>query len=387
MNKSSRVVLSLILLGLGVALGWYGPQLLPGATQSTGQAPAPSAASGPPGGGARGVPVELAVVESIPFPRGINAIGTLRSNESTMVSAEVAGRVASIEFNEGQPVKAGQLLVQLDDDVAQAELAQAQANLALAQSRYERSNRLQTAGFVSQEAREDAQNQLKLQEASLKLAQAKLDKMAITAPFDGVIGLRNVSIGEYVTAGQDIAPLASVQRLKVDFRLPERFIASVQPQQILELSVDARPGQLFEGQVYAISPLIEEGGRSILVRAHVDNAKGLLRPGMFTRVQLITELTEAVVVPEASLSPSGQMQYVYRVKEGQAERVAITIGERRSGLVEVIDGLSAGDEVVAAGLQRMRPGAPVSPQGQAQLATDVAKQANESAQSLRVNPS
>jgi membrane fusion protein (multidrug efflux system) len=119
-----------------------------------------------------------------------------------------------------------------------------------------------------------------------------------------------------VTAGQHIAPLESVKRLKVDFRLPERFIASVQPQQILELSVDARPGQLFEGRVYAISPLIEEAGRSILVRAHVDNAKGLLRPGMFARVQLITEQTEALVVPEASLSPSGQMQYVYRVKDG-----------------------------------------------------------------------
>lgn len=333
------------------------------------------------------MPVELAVVESIRFPRGINAIGTLRSDESTMISAEVAGRVAKINFEEGQPVVAGQLLVQLDDSVARAELAQARANLALAQSRFERSNRLQTAGFVSQEAREDAQNQLKLQEASLKLAQAKLDKMAISAPFDGVIGLRNVSIGEYVTAGQDMAPLASVQQLKVDFRLPERYVANVVVGQVLELQVDARPDQWFEGQVYAISPLIEEGGRSILVRAKVDNTDGMLRPGMFARVQLITEEVMAVVVPEASLSPSGQMQYVYRMSEGQAERVAITMGERRAGLVEVIDGLSPGDEVVVAGLQRMRPGAPVAPQGPAKPASEIAKQASESAQSLRVNPS
>jgi membrane fusion protein (multidrug efflux system) len=331
--------------------------------------------------------VALAVVESIAFSRGIHAIGTLRSDESTVISAEVPGRVAQINFEEGQPVSAGQLLVQLDDAVARAERAQAQANLALAKSRYERSNRLQTEGFVSKEAREDAQNQLKLQEASLKLAQAKLDKMAITAPFDGVIGLRNVSMGEYVTAGQDIAPLESVQQLKVDFRLPERYVASVQSGQILELQVDARPGQLFEGRVYAISPLIEEGGRSIWVRARVDNADGLLRPGMFARVQLITDQSMALVVPEASLSPSGQIQYVYRVTEGQAERVAITIGERRAGLVEVIDGLKPGDQVVAAGLQRLRPGAAVTPQGQAQPATDVANQASESAKSLRVNPS
>ena len=387
MNKSSRVVLSLVLLGIGVAAGWYGPQLLSGATQSAGQAPAASSPAGPPGGAPRGVPVELAVVESISFPRGISAVGTLRSDESTVISAEVAGRVAQINFEEGQPVAAGQLLVQLDDDVAQAEFAQAQANLALAQSRYERSNRLQTAGFVSKEAREDAQNQLMLQEASLKLAQAKLDKMAIQAPFNGVIGLRTVSIGEYVTAGQDIAPLESVDQLKADFRLPERFVAIIELGQTLELQVDARPGQLFAGEVYAISPLIEEGGRSIRVRARVDNTDGLLRPGMFARVQLITEESMAVVVPEASLSPSGQVQYVYRVTEGQAERVAIEIGERRAGLVEVINGLAPGDQVVAAGLQRMRPGAAVAPLGPAKPATEVADDARNSASSLRVNPS
>jgi len=144
---------------------------------------------------------------------------------------------------------------------------------------------------------------------------------------------------------------------------------------------------LFAGEVYAISPLIEEGGRSIRVRARVDNTDGLLRPGMFARVQLITEESMAVVVPEASLSPSGQVQYVYRVTEGQAERVAIEIGERRAGLVEVINGLAPGDQVVAAGLQRMRPGAAVAPLGPAKPATEVADDARNSASSLRVNPS
>lgn len=270
MNKSSRILLSLVLLGIGVGVGWFAPQFMSGSTPSTGQAPAagrpaggPPAGSpsGPPGAGAaRGVPVELTIVESVSFPRGLSAIGSLRSDESTVVSAEVAGRVAEINFKEGQPVAKGQVLVRLDDDVAQAELAQAQANLALAQSRYERSNRLQTAGFVSAEAREDAQNQLKLQEAAIKLAQAKLEKTTIEAPFDGVIGLRSVSIGEYVTPGQAIAPLEAIDTLKADFRLPERFIANIELGQTLELQVDARPGQLFAGKVYAISPLIEEGG-------------------------------------------------------------------------------------------------------------------------------
>lgn len=397
MKKSSRILLSLVLLGIGAGVGWYAPQFLAGSTTSSGQAPAAPGksasapaggpASGPSGGAARGVPVELAIVESVSFPRGLSAIGTLRSDESTVISAEVPGRVAEINFKEGQPVTKGQLLVRLDDEVAQAELAQAQANLALAKSRYDRSNRLQTAGFVSQEAREDAQNQLKLQEASIKLAQARLAKTSIVAPFDGVIGLRSVSVGEYVTAGQTIAPLEAVDTLKVDFRMPERFIASIELGQTLQLQVDARPGQLFVGQVYAISPLIEEGGRSILVRARVDNAAGLLRPGMFARVQLITDESMAIVVPEASLSPSGQIQYVYRVKEGQAERLAIQIGERRAGLVEVIQGLEPGDQVVVAGLQRMRPGAAVTLLGKPKPASEIAKQANQSARSLRVNPS
>jgi membrane fusion protein (multidrug efflux system) len=304
-----------------------------------------------------------------------------------VISTEVAGRVAQINFEEGQPVVLGQSLVLLDDEVAQAEFAQAEANFALAQSRYERSNRLQTAGFVSKEAREDAQNQLKLQQAALNLSQAKLDKTRILAPFDGVIGLRTVSVGEYVTPGQAIAPLEAVDTLKADFRLPERYIADVALNQTLELQVDARPGQLFVGEVYAISPLIEEGGRSILVRARVDNDQGLLRPGMFARVQLITEESMAVVVPESALSPVGQSQYVYRISEGQAERVLVQIGERRAGLVEVIEGLDAGDEVVVAGLQRIRPGVPVTPIGASTPASAVATKANQSSQSLRVNPS
>jgi membrane fusion protein, multidrug efflux system len=278
------------------------------------------------------------------------------------------------------------VLVVLDDAVAQAELSQAKANLALAQSRYDRSNRLQTAGFVSGEAKEDASNALKLQQASLALAQAKLDKTRVVAPFDGVIGLRGVSVGEYVTPGQDIAPLEAVAVLKADFRLPERHVADVKVDQTLELKVDAMPGRTFEGNVYAISPLVEAGGRSVLVRAKVDNAAGHLHPGMFARVQLITSETPALVVPESALSPSGQSQYVYRIVEGAAERVLVQLGERRDGLVEIVSGLQPGDLVVVSGLQRMRPKVAVTIQGEPRSSVEVATQAAKSADSLRVAP-
>jgi len=383
MNTSSRIVLSLVLLGVGVTAGIYGPKLLsdwwPGTTQTA--SPAPPAPRAAPG-----APVEVAVVESVPFARGLNAIGSLLSDESTIVSAEVAGRVAEIRFSEGQPVKKGAVLVVLDDAVAQAELSQARANLALAQSRFDRSSRLKNAGFVSDEAREDASNALKLQQASVELAQAKLDKSRVIAPFDGVIGLRSVSVGEFVTPGQHIAPLEAVSTLKVDFRLPERNVADVKVGQTLELNVDAMPGIVFEGVVYAISPLVEAGGRSVLVRARVDNAAGRLRPGMFARVQLITSESMALVVPESALSPSGQSQFVYRVVEGAAERVLVQLGERRSGLVEIKGGLQAGDLVVFSGLQRMRPNVAVTVRGKPQSSTEVAAKAIDSANSLKVKP-
>ena len=387
MNTSSRIVLSLVLLGVGVAAGVYGPKYAgdwwPGASS-----PAASSAQPPKGAprAAPGAPVEAAVVESVPFARGLNAIGSLLSDESTMVSAEVAGRVAEIWFSEGQPVKKGAVLVVLDDAVAQAELSQARANLALAQSRFDRSSRLQNAGFVSAEAREDASNALKLQQASVELAQAKLDKTRVVAPFDGVIGLRSVSVGEFVTPGQHIAPLEAVSMLKVDFRLPERNVADVKVGQTLTLSVDAMPGRTFEGVVYAVSPLIEAGGRSVLVRARVDNAAGLLHPGMFARVQLITSESIALVVPESALSPSGQSQFVYRVVEGAAERVLVQLGERRGGLVEIVGGLQAGDLVVFSGLQSMRPNVAVTVRGEPQSSAAVAAQAIDSANSLRVKP-
>lgn len=395
MKKSARILASLVLLGVGVAAGWYGPEFFQGvstvpqpAAQSSAKPTAPSSQGSAPGPARpRGTPVQGAIVESVSFPRGLAAIGSLRSNESTVISAEVAGRIAQINFIEGQPVKKGDVLINLDDSVAQAELGQAKANLSLAESRFERSNRLQSAGFVSKEAREDATNALKLQQASFELAQAKLDKMRIVAPFDGVIGLRNVSVGEYVTPGKDIAPLEDVDTLKADFRLPERYVGDIKVGQTLELRVDAMPGKTFAGRVYAVSPLVESGGRSILVRAEVDNRARELRPGMFARVQLITNQTPALVVPEAALAPSGQSQYVFRIVEGQADRVLVEIGERRAGLVEILSGLNPGDVVVVAGLQSVRNKAPVVVQGKPRAATDIAREANKAAEAIRVNPS
>jgi len=394
MKTSNRILASVLLIGVGVAAGYYSPVWMPRvglapATLSAGASPTPSAAGQgvAPARAPQTIPVELALVESVSFPRGLSAIGNLRSDESIMVSAEVAGRIAKVNFEEGQPVKKGDVLVQLDDSVARAELAQAQANLAMAQSKFERSQRLQTAGFVSKEAREDANITLQLQQATIELSKARLERMRIVAPFDGVVGLRSVSIGEFVSPGQAIAPLEAVYVLKADFRLPERHVADIRIGQILEINVDALPNRRFEGEVYAVSPLVEAGGRSVLVRATVNNKEGLLYPGMFARVQLITSAGDAVVVPETALVPSGQTQYVYRIVNGRAEQVPVQLGERRGGLVEIVSGLEVGDQITVSGMQRLRNNALVRVLGQPKPSTVIVEEAAKRERALTGNPS
>ncbi|HEY9320715.1 MAG TPA: efflux RND transporter periplasmic adaptor subunit [Achromobacter sp.] len=351
------VLLAAVAAGLaaGATLGVFVPRwLAPGATPPAQSAARPVAAPAAP------VRVEVATVKEIPFARGLSAVGSLRSNESVVLRPEVVGRIQAIEFKEGQPVTRGQVLIRLDDSVPRAELAQARANLTLAQSHYRRAVELQGKGFVSQQARDESASTLKVQEAAVALAQARLDKMTISAPFAGIVGLRSVSVGDYVNQGQDLAPLEAIDPLKVDFRVPEMYLSKVRVGQQLTLRLDALPGQERQGQVYAVSPLVDAGGRSILLRATVANNDAVLRPGMFARVQLLFNQDKALVAPEAALSPSGETQYVYRVKDGKAERREVTIGERREGRVEILTGVAAGDQLVVAGIQRVTDGAAVN---------------------------
>lgn len=353
-------MLTAIAAGLvaGVALGVLGARWWPA---PAGQVTTSAAAKASPASVApvETVRVEVAPVKPLPLARGIAAVGSLRSDESVMLRPEVAGRIQAIEFQEGQPVERGQVLFRLDDAVARAELDQARANLALAQTHYRRAVELQGRGFVSQQARDESASNLKIQQAAAALAQARLDKMTLRAPFAGLVGLRNVSVGDYVGQGQDLAPLEAIDPLKVDFRVPEMYFNKIRVGQTLTLRLDAMPGTERQGEVYAVSPLVESGGRSVLIRAVVPNADGRLRPGMFARVQLLFGTDEVLAVPEAALAPSGQAQYVYIVKDGRAQRAEVTLGERRDGWVEILTGVSGGDEVVIAGFQRLTDGAPV----------------------------
>ncbi|HET9471152.1 MAG TPA: efflux RND transporter periplasmic adaptor subunit, partial [Usitatibacter sp.] len=287
----------------------------------------------------------------------ITAVGSLRSDESITLRPEVAGRIASIGFQEGQRVGKGVVLVRLDPAINDAEVQQARANLKLAQSKYDRAVDLAKRNFISGQAKDEAENNLRVAEAALALAQAKREKMEIRAPFSGIIGLRVVSAGDYVKEGADMVNLESIDPLKVDFRVPEIYLTQVQVGQSLTVGLDAVPGRTFEGKVSAVNPLVDAAGRAIVIRALVRNPEITLRPGMFARVSLITrDEKNALVIPEQAIVPQGEEQYVFRVVDGKAVRAKVEVGARRDAKVEILKGLAPTDTVVTAGQLKLRDG-------------------------------
>jgi membrane fusion protein (multidrug efflux system) len=237
-----------------------------------------------------------------------------------------------------------------------------QASLELSRANYDRALDLLQRGAGTTKARDEALAELRADEAGLHLSRARLDKTVITAPFDGVVGLRKVSVGDFVNVGQDMVNLEQIHPLKADFRVAEVYLAAVRPGQRIELAVDAFPGENFAGEVYAIDPLIDESGRSIVLRARLPNEDGRLRPGLFARVTLVlNERNDALQIPEQALVPQGQEQFVFRVVDGKAALTKVAVGIRREGMVEIIEGLGPQDQVVTAGQLKIRDGAPVQP--------------------------
>ena len=364
MNRSTSATL-VVVAALAAAAGgyWFGQQR-PAAPAPPGPSSSPAAApkggpGGPPGGGA--VTIEATKVVQAALPQSITAVGSLRSDESITVRPEVAGRIAAIGFNEGQRVEKGTMLLRLDPSVNDAEVRQARANMTLAKTKYDRAVDLSKSNFISGQARDEAENNLKVAEAALALAEAKLAKTEIRAPFSGVIGLRQVSVGDYVKEGADLVNLEAIDPLKVDFRVPEIYLRQVRVGQPLEVTLDAVAGRVYNGRVYAINPLVDAAGRSIVIRAQVANTDTRLRPGMFARVRLITEeRADALVVPEQALVPQGTEQFVFRVADGKAQRARVEIGQRGDGKVEIRQGVGADDTVVVAGQLKLRDGVPVT---------------------------
>lgn len=305
--------------------------------------------------------VDVATVTSVTVVDDINAVGSIRSNQAVVIRPEVSGRITELNFRDGQQVTKGQLLVAFDASVNQAEVQQAKAELNIAKANFERTADLAKQKFVSDRARDESLANVQVLEARLALAQARLSKLQIRAPFSGIVGIRNVSMGDYVKDGADLVNLEDISSVKVDFRVPERYVDLVSQGQPLEVLVDALPGKPIRASVDAIDPQVDSSGRSALLRGRIENPEGRLKPGMFARVRLIlAERQNALMVPEEAIVPEGGKIMVWKVVDGKAVKTDVKTGVRRAASVEIVEGLQAGDTVITAGQMRLSAdGAPV----------------------------
>ena len=352
-SKRRLAVWGLILVALAAVFVWLNwPAEQPVAAEKT-----EKAAPAKP----RGLPVKASSVLVGDLVEDITAVGTVVANESVRIRTEIAGRLTKLNFDEGQNVKLDQLLVSLDDREYRAELAAVNAELRTEKQRFLRLKELYQQKFISKEALDIQAGAVSRLAAMVQGADARLQKTVITAPFSGVVGLRKVSLGAYLEAGDDIAKLEDLSSVKVDFRVPEIYLSKIRSGQSISLIVDAYATTPFKGKVYAIETGIDGETRTALVRARVNNKAGKLHSGMFARVSLVmSKKKDALSVPERALWPQGTENFVYKVVDGKVSLVKVELGQRSPGFVEIIDGLSPGDVVVSEGQMKIRDGAPVT---------------------------
>jgi membrane fusion protein (multidrug efflux system) len=324
--------------------------------QAAPPAPTPAAAPAKQSGlPVRAVPVKISDVQS-----DVTAVGSILAEESVIIRPEIDGRIVSLPFNEGQAVPKGAKLVTLDASEWEAQMASSQSQENTVRQRYERTKELFQQKFVSQDALDAAYNELKRAEARTREDKVRVDRAGISAPFSGIVGVRLVSPGAYVKKGDDIVRLENISTVKLDFRVPEGYLARMKAGQAVGVRVDAYPTETFTGKVYAIEPVVDEKTRTILLRARVPNQGVKLRPGMFARVSVLLETRpNAILIPEQAIWPQGKDTFVYRVQDGKAALTKVQLGERRPGEVEVIKGLAPSDMVVTDGQIKIKDGAPV----------------------------
>jgi membrane fusion protein (multidrug efflux system) len=371
------VVVALAAAGIG---GWYGYQTgrladvpvlgqyvgRPGTATDTGRG---RRDQGPP-------VVDVDTVRTGRIVETHEAVGTARAFESITVTAKVAGIIQEISFQEGQKIKAGDVLLRLETDerradieAAVAEIRRAEAQRNELRTRLERAVALRRTGSGTEAQVEDLTAQVKTldsaiasAEARRKAAEARLDDLIVRAPFAGRLGTRSVSLGAYVSPGTRITTLDDLGRIRLDFSVPENLVAHLKPGQGVRARSAAFGERVFEGKVSLVDPRIDPVTRSVRLTAEFANPDEALRPGMFMSVSLEVAVKDnATVVPEEAIVSEGLRQLIYVVKDDKVERRVITIGQRQGGQIEVVEGLSPAETIVVRGVQRVRAGATVRP--------------------------
>ncbi len=362
-NLRSIAVGAAVVIALA-GLGWFaisnGDSPAPGGTPSVGGRPQAAAGMRQQQRGPGGpVSVVTVTLKREPFAQQMEAVGTARANEAVDITAKLSNRVTAIHFREGQHVKAGEVLVEFDSEQARATLAEAEAALSESRSQYKRSRELYTTKVLSEAQLDQLQATLKANEARVAGARSQLNDTIIRAPFAGRVGLRNVSVGGFVTPGSVITTLDDSSVIKLDFSVPEVFLSTLQEGLGISARTAAYPDVEFTGKVSSIDSRLDPVSRAIIVRARIDNKDGRLKPGMFMTVKLIRADVPALMLPEEALVPEGTNKYVFVVRDDQAVRVQVQTGRRRPGEVEIVSGLQEGDAVITEGTQKVRDGAPV----------------------------
>ena len=321
-----------------------------------------NASKGGPGlaGGGPAVPVVATAAREEKIALEVEALGTAKANESVDVTAKVSNLVTVIRFVEGQEVRKGEVLVELDGEQARADLAVANAALTESTSQLKRSRELYATKVLSDQQIEQIEATYAANQARVAAARSRLSDTVIRAPFDGRVGLRRVSVGSLVAPGTVITTLDDTRTIKLDFTVPERVVAAMQAGLALEATSVAYPEQKFTGTVSSVDSRVDPGTRSVTVRALVPNPQGLLKPGMFMNVRLARGAAQVLVVPEESLVPEQGDVFVFVVQDGKAAKRKIVPGNRTVGSVQINAGLRAGELVVTEGTQKLRDGANVT---------------------------
>ncbi len=313
---------------------------------------------GPPGG--RQVTVETIVAETSRLESTVDAVGTVLADASAVLRTEVPGQVIERHFEEGQQVSKGDRLFSIEATVLEAEVNEARANVEQSDAAYNRAKELVKNHLVSATEFDTARANYNVSIARLHSAESRLSKTVIRAPFDGFIGLRRINVGDYATIGQELVNVVRLDPLRVDFSVPETLLAQVRPGQTIEVAVGAFRDEVFEGVITAIDPQIDVTGHSMAIRARLPNPDLRLRPGLFAQVSVSLAVNpHALMVPEQAIWPIGQDKILYIVEDGVANQRVVLLGDRKPGIVEIVSGLIAGEEIVVAGQMKLFPGVAV----------------------------
>lgn len=307
-------------------------------------------------------PVKLATIENQSLPIVVQALGTARANEALTITAQETDTIESILFDDGDLVEQGQVLVRLTDQEEQAKFKELKINLKEAKRQLERIEELAEENAASAQLLDEQRATVDALRAQLDVARSQITDRIIYVPFAGLLGVRQVSVGALVRPGDRITTLDDLSIIKLDFTISEEHLPSIAKDQTINAKSVAYPNKAFTGKISNIASRIDPVTRALQVRALIDNPDLLLRPGMLLKITVQKRMLNALIVSESAVVPIGDKQYVYRVNnENVANRVEVTIGERRPGIVQIVSGLNAGDKVVIEGALRLNDGVKVNP--------------------------